>query len=172
MVNGHQITKREVDGRCDAVAKEQTPGRAVPPEQLAQLRARLGPQMLETLIDNRLLDEDVTKAQIKVTNTDLVGEMEKLLRAHLVRTGATRAEFEKRLQDQLGIPLKEFLATRAADPDFKQSVLHARLLGKKYPKELLVTDKAIKARYEENLDRDYSKPAMVQASHILIGASW
>ena len=168
-VNGHQITKSEADRRCDAVVKEQAQGRAVPPEQLAQLRARLGPQMLETLIDNRLLDEDVTKTQIKVTDTDLVGEMEKLLRAHLVRTGATRAEFEERLQDQLGIPLKEFLATRATDPNFRQAVLHARLLEKKHPKELIVTKEAIKARYEENLDRDYSKPAMVRASHILIG---
>ena len=70
-VNGHQITKSDVDSRCDAVVKKQAQGRAVPPEQLAQLRARLGPEMLETLIDNRLLDEDVTKAQIKVTNTDL-----------------------------------------------------------------------------------------------------
>ncbi len=168
-VNGHQITESEVDRRCDAVAKEQAQGRAVRPDQLAQLRARLGPQILETLIDNRLLDEDVTKAQIKVTDTDLVGEMEKLLRAHLVRTGITRAEFEKRIQDQLGIRLKEFLATRATDPNFRQSVLHARLLEKKYAKELIVTKEVIKARYEENLDRDYSKPAVVRASHILIG---
>ncbi len=73
------------------------------------------------------------------------------------------------MQDQLGIPLKEFLATRATDPNFRQSVLYARLLEKKYPKELLVTKEAIKARYEESLDRDYRKPAMVQASHILIG---
>jgi len=169
-VNGHQITKSEVDRRCEAVVKEQAQGRPVPPEQLAQLRVRLGPQMLETLIDSRLLDEDVTKAQIKVTDTDLVGEMERLLRAHLVRTGATRAEFEKQIQDQLGTSLKEFMATRATDPNFRQSILHARLLEKKYPKELIVTNEAIKTRYEENLDRDYSKPAMVRASHILIGA--
>ncbi len=40
-VNGHQITKSEVDRRCDAAVKEQARGRAVPPEELAQLRARL-----------------------------------------------------------------------------------------------------------------------------------
>ena len=101
-VNGHQIRKSELDGRCDAVLKAQAQGQVIPPRQLAQLREHLGPQILETLIDNRLLDDDVTKAQIKVTDTDLVGEMEELVRAHLVRTGATRAEFERRLQDQTG----------------------------------------------------------------------
>lgn len=168
-VNGHKIKQSEVDQRCDAVVKEQARGRPVPPDQLAQLRARLAPAVLETLVDNWLLDEDVTKAKIKVTDAELVAEMEKLLRGHLVRIGATRAEFEKRLQDQLGIPLKEFVATRAADPTFKQSVLYARLLENKYAKDLIVTDEAIKTRYEEELERDYSRPAMVQASHILIG---
>ena len=168
-VNDHQITKSEVDRRCDAVVKEQARGRAVPPEQFAKMRARMGPKMLESLIDNRLLDEEVKKAKIKVTDTDLAQKMEKLLQAHLVRSGTTRAEFAKRLQDQMGMPLEKFLSTRVADPNFRQSVLHARLLEKKYPKEFIVTKEAIKASYQENLKRDYSKPAMVQASHILIG---
>ena len=168
-VNGHQIMETDVEQRIGAIVQEQTQGRRIPPGQLAQLRERLEPQILETLIDNRLLDEDVERAQIKVTDDELSGEMEKLLQGHLLRTGATRAEFEKRMQDQRGIPLQEFLAKRAADPEFKQSMLHARLLEKKYPNELAVTDEAIKVRYEETLDRDYSKPAKVRASHILIG---
>ena len=149
--------------------KGQTQGRMIPPAQLAQLRERLGSQILETMIDNRLLDEDVEREQIKVTDDELLGKIEKLLQAHLLRTGLTRAEFEERMQDQQGMPLKEFLEKRATDPNFRQSVLHARLLEKKYPKELSVTTDAIKSHYEKTLERDYSKPAMVQASHILIG---
>ena len=168
-VNGHQIMEPDVEQRIDAVVNNQTQGRRIPPAQLAQLRERLEPQILETLIDNRLLDEDVERAQIKVTDEELSGEMEKLLQGHLLRTGTTRAEFEERMQDRQGISLDEFLKTRATDPNFRQSVLHARLLEKKYPQELSVTDEAIKARYDETLQRDYSKPAKVRASHILIG---
>ncbi len=168
-VNGHQITEREVETTCDAVLKEQMQGRPVPPDQLAQFRTRLRPQILDRLISNLLLDDDVTKAQISVAEGDLVQELEELLRAHLLRTGTTRADFEKRIQEQMGKPFKEFMATRAADPKFKQSVLHRRLLEKKYPTELVVTDEDIKTRYEASRDREFSKPEMVQASHVLIG---
>lgn len=168
-VNGYSITKSELDRMCDAVVDQQVQGQSASPEQLAQMRASLSPQILEVLVDNRLLDEDVTRAQIDVTDADLAGEMERLMDAHLVRSGATRAEFEKGLQGQEGMSLKEFLAARASDPNFKQSVLHTRLLGKKYPNELVVTEEAIKARYEESMDSDCSEPAAVRASHILIG---
>lgn len=168
-VNGHPITKSEIDARCDAVIKAQSRGRPIPPEQLAQFRERMVPQLLEVLIENLLLDEDVTKAQIKVTDAELAAEIERLLQAQLEGSGDTRAEFEIRIKGRMKMSLEEFLATQAADPDFKQSILHMRLLEKKYDKEMTVTAEAIKAHYEENLERDYTEPARVQASHILIG---
>ncbi len=169
-VNGHKIMKSEVDKKCDVIVNQQARGRPVPPEQLAQMRTRLAPQVLESLVGLWLLDEDATKAQIKVTDADLVGEVEKMLQSHLSRTGSTREEFEVQLKGQLGKSLEEFLATRAADPNLKQSVIHTKLLEKRYPKETAVTVEAVKAHYEERLEREYSKPATVQASHILIRA--
>ncbi len=168
-VNGYRITKSEVEDKCDAVLKEQARGQAIPPGQRIQLLERLTPQILEALIDNRLLDEDAAKAKTTASDAELTTEMERLLRLHLVRTGATREEFEKQLQDQIGQSVKELVATRVANPDFKQSFLHQRHLKKKFAKELVVTEEAVKGRYEERLEREYSKPEMVQASHILIG---
>jgi len=168
-VNNHPIMAAEVEKMFEAIVREQAQGRALPPDQTAQLRDRLGPQILDTLIDNRLLDEDVERAQITVTGEHMRTEMEKILGGHLVRSATTRAEFEKRLQERTGAPLEEFLSERAADPDFRQAVLHAKLLEKKFPEDLAVSDDAIQARYQADLDNIYSKPALVRASHVLIG---
>jgi len=140
----------------------------IPPALLAQTRARLRPQMLDTLIDDRLLDEEVERAHITVTAEELREELDKSLRGHLLRSGVTREEFEQRVQAELKMSLEEFLADRAKEAGFKQFVLRARLLEKKFPKETLVAGEEIKTRYEKDLERVYSKPAMVKASHVLI----
>jgi peptidyl-prolyl cis-trans isomerase C len=81
----------------------------------------------------------------------------------------SRSEFEEQLKGQSQTTLQEFLVDRAGDAEFRQSLLHAELLAGKYPKEVLVEDEEIDQRYERDLERIYSQPAMVRASHILIG---
>jgi peptidyl-prolyl cis-trans isomerase C len=168
-VNGHAIMEDEVSGLFEEIVRKQTGGRPVPEEMLRDTRVRLRPQLLDILIDNRLLDEDAERAGLKITDQDAIGEMEKSLQAYLLRSGMTRSEFEEQLKGQSQTTLQEFVADRAADAEFRQSLLHAELLAGKYPKEVLVEDEEISQRYERDLERIYSKPAMVRASHILLG---
>ncbi|UCF34146.1 MAG: peptidylprolyl isomerase [Phycisphaerales bacterium] len=168
-VNGHAITEDEVSGLFEQIVRRQTGGRPIPEEMLRDTRVRLRPQLLEILIDNRLLDEDAERAGLKITDQDATGEMEKSLQTYLLRSGMTRSEFEEQLKGQSQTTLQEFVAERAAEAEFRQSLLHAELLASKYPKEVLVQDEEISQRYERDLERIYSKPAMVRASHILFG---
>jgi peptidyl-prolyl cis-trans isomerase C len=167
-VDGHAIMESEIEKRFMAIVEQRPGGQMIPQALLAQTRERLRPQILNALIDDRLLDEDVERAHVAVTDEELRKELEKSLRGHLLRSGVTRSEFEERIRTQLKTSLEEFLGERATDPAFKQSVLHARLLEKEFPKETHVSGEEIKARYEKDLARVYSKPAMVRASHILI----
>lgn len=168
-VNDDEIKQREIDEMFQAIIQEQAQGRQIPPQQLPQIRERMEPQIIDALIDNHLLDEQVAQSEIKVTDAELMAEMEKILRGHLVRSGTTREEFAKRIETQTGKPLSEFLTARATDKEFKRAMLQGKLLEKQFPEEVKVTDEAVKARYEEDLEEIYQKPAMVRASHILIG---
>lgn len=168
-VNGQPVMESEIEKRLTAIVEQRTGGQTPPPALLAQARERLRPQILNALVDDRLLDEDAERASITVTEDELRQELEKGLQAYLLRSGATRAELEQQMQDQLKKTLDEFLADRLKEPGFKQSVLHARLLEKKFPKQTHVSGEDIKARYEKDRERVYSKPVLVKASHILIG---
>jgi peptidyl-prolyl cis-trans isomerase C len=168
-VNGHPIMESEIEKRLTSMMERRAGGQTVPPEVLAQARQRLRPRILDGLIDNHLLDEEVERAHVTVTDDELREELDRSLRAYLLRGGVTREEFAQQLEARVKKPLDEFLAERVKDPDFKQAVLHARFLQEKFPKETRVSSEEIKTRYEKDLERVYSKPASVKASHILIG---
>ncbi len=167
-VNGHKITEADVDALFEAVLARQMQGRTMPPQQLEATRQRVGPRLLDRLIDDYLMDEDVAGAKIAVTDKDLSAAVDKMLRGHLLRTGLTREEFAEQLKEQRGTSLDDLLREQVEDPEFKRAIEHQRLLQQRYPDELKVSDEDVKARYEQDLERVYSKPAMVQASHILI----
>ena len=168
-VNGRAITQREVAETVDAVLAERTQGQSIPPKMLAQLRERLLPEVMAGLIADELLNEDADKAKINVTNEDLSQEMEKVVRSHLVRSGMSRSEFEAQIQSNLGISLEKFMKRQTSDPRFRQAYRHTKLLEKQYPSELAVTEQEVQARYATDRDSVYSRPEVVQASHILFG---
>ncbi|MEW6746286.1 MAG: peptidylprolyl isomerase [Planctomycetota bacterium] len=168
-VNGHSITESEIEKVLKAVVASQARGRPVPDEMIAQLRAQLRPRILELLIDNELLDEEVARETLTVSEGELRAEFERQLHAYLVREGLSLEEFESQISENLQMTLPQFLQKRAAEAEYKQSVLHSLLLEKRYPDELAVTEDAIAERYTEDLAEVYSKPALVRASHILLG---
>ena len=141
----------------------------MPEALITQMRARLEPELIKALVDRTLLDEAAKEAKITVTDEEVRAELEKSLKGHLVRTGATREEFAEQIKSRMNKTLDEFLAERVADAEFKRVILHTRLLDAKFPKELAVSPEEVKARYDEELEQAFSQPAMVRASHILIG---
>lgn len=167
-VNGYPIMQSRVDEVFRAAVTEQTRGTTVPPDRLERLRQQWEPRILENLIAERLLDQELKRTEVTAEDDEFLKEVENALQAYLLRSGQTRQEFEQRFQTDQGKVLAEFIKERAADPEFRQSFLHSKLLVKQYPEQTTVTDADVETRYKRDLQRVYSKPAMVRASHILI----
>ena len=169
VVNGHQIMESEIDQAFDAWIQQRGQGRMPPPEQQTQMRERIGPQIRDSMIDDRLLDAEVESAKLTVTDEAVSQEMETGLRGYLMRSGMTREAFGEQIQAREGMSLQAFMAKRAADPKIRRAMLQTKLLELKFKDQLVVSDDDVKSRYESDLSRIYSKPATAQASHILFG---
>lgn len=168
-VNGFEITEEDVERRFMVIVMEQTRGRGVPPEQMADLRNNFRPQILEELIDDRLLDEDVVRAEVKMTDGEVKTILTRSFDGQLLRSNFSRDDFAERLKAAEGITIDELLARQAEDEALKQALLHVQLIKARYPDKVALTDEAIKQRYERDLATLYTKPEMVRASHILFG---
>ncbi|MCG8404991.1 MAG: peptidylprolyl isomerase [Phycisphaerales bacterium] len=168
-VNGHEILESKIEEMLKIIIDSQSRGRPLPPAARAQMREQLKPRIVETLIDNRLLDEDAERSKLTVTDKEFVEEMEKSLQSYLLQSGISRKEFGERIQAEQGMPLEAFISKRAALPEFRQSIRQQRLLEKKFPNDVKVSPDEVKTQYQQDLEARYTKPAMVKASHILIG---
>jgi len=168
-IDGFVITDEDIERRFMVIIMEQTRGRMLPPEQLADLRQSFRPQILEELIDDHLLDIDVARAEISMTKDELVSILARSFDGQLLRSNYTRESFAEQLQAAENITIEELLARQADDAALRQALLHVRLIETRYPDEVALSDEAVKSRYERDLDKFYSKPEMVRASHILLG---
>lgn len=168
-VNGKPIMDSEVVKAIRTLMAQRMPaGIPIPDAQIAQVRQSYGDAIIDMLIEISLLDQEAEKAGIKVTDAELVQKDEQELQAYLSGTGTTREEFEQQMQAKRKMSVKEFMAVREADPAYKQSITHERLLEKKFPEDLKVADEEIAAQYQKDLDQVFKRPELVRASHILI----
>jgi peptidyl-prolyl cis-trans isomerase C len=170
VVNGHQIMERDISEAFARIVEAQTGGRPIPAQQLAAIRERLRPEIVDALIADWLLEKAAEESHITVTERELVEEMNERLRDHLLRSGMSRAELEEQVRTRTTMSLDDFISQRAVDPGFKRSVLQVRLLKEKYPDDFRFSEEAVKARYERDRESVYAKPEQVKASHILISA--
>ncbi len=170
-VNGVVIPQSEVQQAFNTFVQRRFGGQMPPGTDLATMRAQVMPNILEMLISNELMDQDVLRAKVTVSDAELLATVEELLSAHLMRTGQTRKQFAATLKERGGPALKKLLSERAADPELKQVVLHDRLLEKLNGTELSVTPAEVEAKYKADLSTVFTKPATVRASHILVRSS-
>lgn len=167
-VNGQPILQSQLDSVVDRVIAQQSGGRQVPPQILDQFRTQIGPQVLETLIDNLLLDQEVTEGNVTVTSEEAVAEAERNLTLQLAREGSTREELAERIRASgMGMTLEQALTQQATDPGFRQTIAYAELLEQKYPDQFVITPAQVQERYDRDLEKDFTKPETVRASHIL-----
>ncbi|MCK4340528.1 MAG: peptidylprolyl isomerase [Phycisphaerae bacterium] len=165
IVNGEPVMESDIDKWFMPRMRMQ----GVNDEMMQQLRPQFRPRALKEVINHRLLIKEAERAGIKITKEDLVKAVEKDLDKFLEVQGFTREEYEQKLLERTKKSLQEHMEGRMADPAFQARFLHAKLIEKKYPDKLKVTEKDVREHYEENLERQYSKPAQVRASHILFG---
>ena len=163
-VNGHQIMESDLE----AVFEARMRGRQVPEERKAQMRLRARDRMLNGLIDKRLFEEEIAREGIEVTEAELAAEAEKQLRLYLAHRGITREELDEEIRARSNKSVKQALAERLADPGYRDSVLRARLIEKKFANDLTVTEEEIKDWFDRDPGGTYQKPAQVKASHVLL----
>jgi foldase protein PrsA len=112
---------------------------------------QVGPQAVDQLITERLVNKKAEEANITVTEEDLNAEIDKI-KANF----PDEATFEQQLQ-QAGFTIESL----------KEQLSSQVKLTKLVEPEIKVTDEDIKKYYEEN-KASYATPEQVRASHILV----
>lgn len=155
-VNGKTISEQDVDEMLQMGMQ----GRPVPPAQLAQLKVQYRPRVLDILIQNLLLDEQIKKQNLTISDEEMAKEAEKELDEHLKSQNMTREQFGEQVQKATGMSLEEFMKKRSTDPMIRRIRLQAMLIEKLFPEKIKVTDEDVKKKFDE--------ARRVRASHILI----
>ena len=152
-VNGAVITEADIDARLKPMI-DRMAGR-MDPNMIEQRKKMMRDRMLEAMISEKILDEQVKKNNITVTDSDVndkITEMIKpqgitpdMLRSILAQQGRTYEQLFDQVKKEIGY---EKLFEAKAGP-------------------VEINDAEAKAYYEENKD-NYNQPEQVKASHILI----
>ena len=167
-VNGHDIMESDLKRVFDDVVKRRMRGRTLSPEQMAERFQRYRSQLVDMMIENRLLDEEVEKAGVTLTDEELAEKMNKQVQVYLTVNGLTREMLDERFRAQSGSSLDEVIAQDLASPMFRQTSLQNMMIEKKFADKLEMTDEQIEEEYNRNRQRVFEQPAQVKASHILI----
>ena len=166
-VDGFEITRDVANARADIHVAGRLGGRAMPKQVMKGLRKGVMPDVLNELIDERLLDADVERAGVTID--------EAAMRAALERTLTNQAHTENRTLEELALQIlndfemtfEEYCDARCADPALRRGLEHAALIELRYPEETAVADAEVRARYDAD-PSVYGKGERVRASHILI----
>jgi len=158
-VNSRIVTEQELAKRV-AITMNQFGSKlaSLPPQYAAQVQKQVRQQVLDNLVAERLLDEQVVAAQIKITDDDVLAEMTK--------TGAqqqppiTVDDFKKRVEGQGG----NFDEVKG---EFRKGMGYRKLMESQWGDKIKVGDEDAKQYYDAHPD-DYAVPEQVQASHILV----
>ena len=110
-----------------------------------------GPQILEGLITEEVINQELDKKSIKISDEDITNEVNSVKKLF-----PSEQEFEMALAMQ-GVSMENFREQT------KMQLQLTKLLGDK----IKVTDEEIKAAFEQNKAR-YDKPEQVHAAHILV----
>jgi peptidyl-prolyl cis-trans isomerase C len=152
-VNGVAITEGQIDAKI--MPRLARLGNQLTPAMAEQYKSRMRTQMLEGMILERLLDEHVKKAGIKVSESDVNDKITEIL----TRQGMSMDTFKSMLQAQG----QDFEQVKR---EIEKTIGYEKLIDSQLPsKEVNETD--IRAAYELNREQ-YDTPEQVQASHILI----
>ncbi len=158
-VNGMEITESDVQVLVEP-ALEQIAIRTshLPPEFVNQQEKRLRQQVLEKLIVEKLLDAEVEKANIEVTEQEAMERIEAMasnqqpplsvedIRSQIEARGRDFDEFKQQIQRQLG---------------------YNKLFQSQHIEAVDISEDEVKQYYSEHSE-DFVTPERVRASHILI----
>ena len=149
-VNGKDITEADVDAKINTYMERMAS--QIPPGMTEQYKKQMRPQVVESMVMEQLLDEQIKKANITITDSDVNSKITEIIST---QPGMTMESF------------KEMIASRGQSFDevkgqIKKTMSYEKLIG-----NVEVSDAEAKAFYDENKE-DFNKPEQVKASHILV----
>ncbi len=159
-VNGSLINESELDKRIVRIISEQTGGNIArySPEEIERFKKMMRVQVIDVMVSERLLDEQIEAAGKKMTDQDVVAE---------VNTQGAKMNppmnFDqyKKLMIEKGGDFNDIMASLRVDLS-RQKFVESKLAGKGDANEAQA-----KAFYDANI-KEFERPERVHASHILI----
>jgi peptidyl-prolyl cis-trans isomerase C len=148
-VDGKDITEAQVDAKInEALAPK---AGQIPPAMVDTYKKQMRPRVVESMIIEKLLDEQVKKNGINVTDADVNDKLNEIMTEKNMTLDMVKAAIAAQ-----GQTLDQVKA------QIKRTMSYEKLLG---PVE--VNDAEAKAYYDENKE-DFNTPEQVKASHILV----
>lgn len=166
-VDGKAITEADFDQTFQSMIGLQA--RSMPPAQVEMIKRQHRADIMNILIESQLFETEADKEKVVVTNEDVAAKVKGDLDQYARTNKLSPEELDQQVQQRSGMDVKEFIAQRAADPFLKGMLRRAKLIEKKFPELIKVSDDEVKARYDKDLESTYKEEAKVRASHILFG---
>jgi peptidyl-prolyl cis-trans isomerase C len=159
IVNGFNITEGDVEEKIKPRLEQMVArNKQLPPAFIEQLRTRMRKEALESMIIERLIDEQVKAAQIVVTAEDVndlikaMAAAEKLsvedMKALIKASGQSFEQWKQKMQ-------------------FEKRLAYQKLFESKFDDKVNITEEDARKYYSEN-QQQFEIPEQVRASHILI----
>jgi peptidyl-prolyl cis-trans isomerase C len=159
-VNGIKITEGQVETAIAPHLRRYTASGQLPPGMLAQLKREARPKALDQLITEKLLEAEIKKVDIKVTEQDVIDHLTEI--AERQRRPMSLEDFKKRLA-AMGQDFEEIKKQLLGSDGIK----YKKLIDSKIAGKVKVTDKDIEKYYNDN-KKKFEHPELCRASHILI----
>jgi peptidyl-prolyl cis-trans isomerase C len=152
-VNGSVITEGQLDARI--MPRLARLGSKLTPAMAEQYKSRMRAQMLEAMILEHLLDEQVKKTGISVSDSDVNNKITEILSQQGMSIDAFKSMLLAQGQDYEQVKY-----------EIGKTVGYEKLIDSQLPSKDINDAEAL-AFYEQSKE-DYNTPEQVQASHILV----
>lgn len=169
VVDGHKIMESDFDELFRERMGNRMDLQSAPPQRVAQIRQRVRKPLMDELIMAYLLEQAFEEESITITDEELEEYLEAKLTELIEKQGMTREQYAELFKQRTGMTLEEGKARTLKQSGFRNLAAVTKLMKREHGDELEVTDEEIKKYYEENLEKEFTQPKQVQASHILVG---
>ncbi len=132
VINGKVITLSELEKRAAPIlAKYLDPDMS--PEEQAEIKQKIYAQILPQMIDDYLVDEEIDRLGIKVTDAEVEATIDNICKSN----GLTRQEFEEKLKSD-GISIDEYKKQIATQ------IERIQLVNAEVKSKIVITDEMVK----------------------------
>ena len=164
-VNGVEVHQSDLDQAIFNAVGLQSPA------QIPTVRAQMPDidrQVMPLVINNALLMSKVEEEDVTITDAEIRARIDEDINGFLTANNMSRDEFAGLVQQQAGMSLDAYLDDQVQNDEYRDVLRRVKLIESMYPEETKVSDEEIATFYEANKLTQYTAPAQVQASHILI----